>query len=142
MRSAYYPESLTAIANAFEKRDRRPPESILDALATACAGYREGQSGSFPLLPSAPPVAVVGQGFVGAYFQGESHAELNRVIHRAQVRSTILQVLQQFGVGAPDKMGTEALVSLALGSWDPNTENARRDAIAGIVAGFYRAGLD
>jgi hypothetical protein len=116
-----------------------------DVVATIVAvglGYRKGPASDPGFLPVTLDVdELVAIGLAERLREGVRPAELDREAHRTTVRATVNINLDQLGIDANATV-RDTLTSLALGSWRPGLdEHARRNALAGFLVAWYRAGL-
>ncbi len=123
----------------------RRVEASPDVVATVVAvgrGYRKGPASDPGFLPVTLDVdELVAIGLAEHLRDGVRPAELDREAHRTTVRATVNINLDQLDIDA-NATARDTLASLALGSWRPGLDtHARRNALAGFLVAWYRAGL-
>jgi hypothetical protein len=121
--------------------DAFPEPDVVEAIATVCAGYRQGPGSDSPLgIPFDADLAVARE-FVDRFLKGAPRAVPDREMHRRTVRSTIDGTLAQAGLADVGEVARATLTSLSLGAWEPGfDEHAERNAIAGFMVRWYDAG--
>jgi hypothetical protein len=130
------------VERAFERLGYQPPDATAVDVVTAVArGYRAGPATAPPSLRFEADTAVA-EGWAERYETGDRSPGHDRMMHRAQVKWTVVFNLEQLGIaattGEPER---DVLASLCLGCWDPATmTNAERDAAASFVVRWYRDG--
>ncbi len=130
------------VAAALRGRGHSPDPEAVEAIAAVCAGYRKGPGADSPLAIPFDADLEVAREFVDRFLKGVPRAVLDREMHRGTVRSTVDGDLEQFGFTDVGEPARATLTSLCLGAWEPGAdEHAKRNAIAGFVVRWYRAGL-
>jgi hypothetical protein len=117
-----------------------PDGTVVAALAAVGRGYARG--------PAEPPewlqvdaTGPVAEGVVGRFATGDRAHDIDRSMHRPQVRATVNFNLDQLGGGDTGDAERDVLTSFCLGSWDPAMDpNAERNGIASFVVPWYLAG--
>jgi hypothetical protein len=131
-----------AVESALRVQGYEPPDPIVVEVLTAIGtGYREG--------PANPPAwlhidvdGLIADGVVERFVTGDRASDVDRVMHRGIVRSTVDFNLDQLpGGGSTGDAERTVLTSFCLGSWDPAMDaNAERNGIASFVVPWYLAG--
>jgi hypothetical protein len=130
------------VAAALVREGASPSPDVVETIAAVGAGYRKGPAADSPFGPSMDIDAEVAPELVHRFVAGDEGAVLDRRMHRPTVRATVDMNLEQIGLGGTGEAARETLTSLALGSWDPATDEvARRNALAGFIVRWYRDGL-
>jgi hypothetical protein len=122
--------------------DAFPDPDVVAAIATVCAGYRQGPGSDSPLGIPFDADQEVAREFVDRFMKGAPRAMPDREMHRGTVRTTVELNLTQAGLTDVGEVARAALTSLCLGAWEPGfDEHARRNALAGFIVRWYDAGL-
>jgi len=135
-------EHLTVLVAAALRREGYEPDAdVVQTLAAVGAGYRKGPASDPPFLSAIDIDAEFAPELVQRYATGDRATLLDLRVHRPQVRATVDFNLDQLDLGSTGEVARETLTSLCLGSWDPTADEvAERQAIAGPVVSWYRAG--
>jgi hypothetical protein len=121
--------------------EEAPDPEVVNALATAGAGYREGPAADPPFDIPVDLDARVAEGFVERYWVGEHSPGPDRRDHEMPARQTIRFNLDQVGPPGVSAGTVDTLAAVALGTWRPGLDPlAQLNVYANLVAGWYRAG--
>jgi hypothetical protein len=132
------------IAKALRGRGLDNSPEVVATLAAVGNGYRKGPASDPEFLSVSINIdEQVAEALVDRYAEGVPPSGIDRETHRSTVRSTVDVSLAQLGVDDATGVARQTLTSLALGSWRPGfDEHARRNALAGFLVSWYRAGRD
>jgi hypothetical protein len=130
------------VAEALRGRgDAFPDPDVVEAIATVCAGYRQGPGSDSPLGIPFDADQEVARELVDRFLKGAPRAMPDREMHRGTVRATVDGVLAQAGLTDVGEVARATLTSLCLGAWEPGfDEHARRNALAGFMVRWYEVG--
>jgi hypothetical protein len=135
-------ETRVAVERAFERLGYQPPDpTAVDVVTAVVRGYRAGPATAPPWLRFEADTAVA-DGWAERYETGDRSPGPDRIMHRSQVRWTVVFNLEQLGIAATTgDAERDALASLCLGAWDPATmSHGERDGVASFVVRWYRDG--
>jgi hypothetical protein len=113
----------------------------VDVLTDVARGYGRGPAAA-PTWIRFDTSQALAEGVVERFETGDRSPDLDRRMHRPQVRSTVVDNLEQLGLtSSTDEAAREVLTSLCLGTWEPATmTNAERDGVASFLVRWYRDG--
>jgi len=142
------PGSAGALIPLIEDELRRrgedqPDPGVVQALATAGAGYRKGPGADPPFRFPVDLDERVAEGFVEYYWVGDRSPGPDRKGERqTDARQWIRFNLEQIGPADATATAVATLAAVALGVWKPNEDLlAQLKVYADFLAGWYRAGL-
>jgi hypothetical protein len=124
-------------------RGEDPPDpEVVNALAIAGAGYREGPAADPPFDIPVDLDDRVAEGFVERYWIGDRSPGPDRKGEReTTARHWVRFNLDQAGPAGVSSGTVAALAAVALGAWQPNIDPlAKLNIYADLVAGWYRGG--
>jgi hypothetical protein len=130
------------VEDELRRRGDDPPDpEVVNALATAGAGYREGPAVDPPFDIPVDIDARVAEGFVERYWVAEHSPGPDRRDHEMAARETVRSNLDQVGPAGVSTTAIDTLAAVALGTWRPGLDPLPQlNIYANLVAGWYRAG--
>jgi hypothetical protein len=118
-----------------------PDPEVVEALATAGAGYRKGPGADPPIDVPVNADEAVAEGFVERYWIGRNPSDPDRREERPEAEIWAGFNLQQLGLGRVGATIRAALAALALGVWNPLSERNSWKPLVDYMVARYRDGL-